>query len=149
MKMIDCSTLYLPFLCKELAYHPTVLAQCITCVEDGGKPIAGAIYDGFNEMSINAHIWIKEDKMPSRAWYGAIFDYPFNRLGVYKIVGQVNSSNQGASKLDKHFGFVEEARVSCYSKDGDLILYTMTRDQCRILNSPAWSKVANLVGRAA
>lgn len=148
MKYIDCTTLYLPFLCHALGYHPTVLAQCITCVEDG-KPVAGVVYDGYNERSIAAHIWVDAERRPSREWYAAIFDYPFKRLGVEKIVGQVNSNNEDATKLDEHFGFVEEGRIKNFSPDGDLILYTMTIEQCKILNSPRWAKVVGVIGRAA
>jgi gamma-glutamylcyclotransferase (GGCT)/AIG2-like uncharacterized protein YtfP len=148
MKTIDCTTLYLPFLCKALNYTPTVLAQCITCVDDG-VPVAGVIYDCYNTVIIAAHIWIDTDRKPSRAWYAAIFDYPFNRLQVRKVVGQVASDNEDATKLDEHFGFVEEARVKDYSTDGDLIIYTMTKEQCRVLNSPSWTKVVDMVRRVA
>jgi RimJ/RimL family protein N-acetyltransferase len=144
MKTVDCSPIFLPFLCKQLAYVPTAYAQCIICIHDG-KAIAGVIYDNYNEVSVGAHIWIGADSMPSREWYAAIFDYPFNQLGVKKLVGQVPSSNSAASKLDKHFGFTEEARITDYSHDGDLILYTMTKDECKVLNDPKWSRVvANL-----
>lgn len=144
MKAIDCSTLYLPFLCKALNYRPTECAQCITCVDDG-KPVAGAIYDGYNELTISAHIWIDAERMPSKEWYACIMDYPFNKLGVQKLVGQVASGNAEARALDEHFGFVEEARVKDFSHDGDLIIYTMTREQCRILNAPIWQRVLKRV----
>lgn len=148
MKAIDCSTLYLPFLCKALNYYPTRLAQCIVCVEDG-KPIAGAIYDCYNQLSITAHIWTDPENVPMREWYAAIFDYPFNRLGVKQIVGQVAGNNVEAQKLDEHFGFVEAGRIKEYSEDGDLILYVMTRENCTILNSERWAKVVEIVKRVA
>jgi hypothetical protein len=148
VKQIDCTTLFLPFLCRQLGYVPTVLAQCITCVEES-TPIAGAVYDNYMGLSISAHIWVCKGRAPSREWMAAIFDYPFNRLGVGKILGQVTSNNDAARKLDTHFGFVEEARITDYSDDGDMIIYTMTRAQCRVLNSPAWSRVTQKVARAA
>lgn len=148
MKRIDCTNLFLPFLCRELNYLPTPFAQCITCTENG-VPVAGVIYDGFNQVSIGAHIWISKEKRPSKEWYVAIFDYPFNRLCITKLVGQVPSSKEEAVRLDQHFGFVEEARVKDYSKDGDLIIYTMTKDQCRILNSEKWSNVVSFIRRVA
>lgn len=149
MKHIDCTTLYLPFLCKALGYHPTVLAQCITCIDDDGKPIAGVVYDGYNEVSISAHIWMDAERRPSREWFVAIFDYPFNRLCVQKLVGQVNSTNLEAIALDEHFGFTEEGRIKNYSHDGDLIIYTMVKAECIILNSPKWFKIVERVGRVA
>ena len=148
MKEIDSSQTFLPFLCIQLGYHPTVLAQCIVCVENG-KPIAGVIYDHYNSVSVQAHIWVAEGAVPSREWYVAIFDYPFNRLEVRKIVGQVQQDNELAQKLDEHFGFVLEARVTDFSAHGDLLMYTMTRDQCLVLNSPLWRKVAEKIKRIA
>lgn len=148
MKIIDCSTMYLPFLCKQLGYFPTVLAQCITCTENG-EPLAGVVYDAYNGVIIDAHIWIGSGHTPSREWYVAIFDYAFNRLKVKKVVGQVNETNNSALKLDRHFGFVEEARIKDYSDAGDLIFYTMTLEQCRVLNSPKWAKVVDLIARVA
>ena len=136
MKSIDCTTLYFPFLCKALNYYPTRLAQCIVCVDATGKPVSGAIYDAYNSVSVTAHIWIDAEETPSKEWYAAIFDYPFNRLGVKKLIGQVAGNN-------------EEARVKDFSEDGDLIIYSMTKEQSRILNSPKWTRVVDLVRRAA
>lgn len=146
MKQIDCSSLYLPILCKNVLYCPSTMAQCIVCVEDG-TPIAGVVYDGYNGQVITAHIWV--EKTPSREWLAAIFDYPFNKLGVHKIIGEVNSSNNSAAKLDEHFGFRLEGVIKSYFEgDSDLMIYTMTKDQCRILNSPKWSKIAKIVEAA-
>lgn len=145
---VDGTTLYLQFLAQQLDYLPSVHAQCITCVTETG-PIAGVLYDTYNGVTIAAHIWIKKGAVPSRYWYAAIFDYPFNRLNISKLVGHVAGSNAAAMELDRHFGFIEEARIKDYSPQGDLVLYTMTRDQCRILNSPAWAKSVESVRRVA
>jgi len=146
MKVVDCSNLYLPFHCKKLGYYPSRWANCITCTDDHGKPLAGVVYDGYNGRTVNAHIWV--GGRPSKEWYAAIFDYPFNRLMVEKIVGQVNGSNTEAQKLDLHLGFVEEARIAGYSDEGDLIMYTMTPDQCRVLTSSLWIKTLRIVEAA-
>lgn len=147
MRTIDCSNLYLPFLCHKLAYSPTALAQSIVYIGDG-KPLAGVVYDNYNGSSVSAHIWIAEGVVPSRTWLAAIFDYPFRRLGVRKIVGQVDSKNSKALRLDERFGFVEEARIKGFFADSDLVLYTLTEADCRVLNSPRWGKVVDLVSRA-
>lgn len=148
MKTIDCTPLYLPVLCRVLDYMPSPWVQCITCVEDG-RAIAGALYDGYNTASVSAHIWIEDQCKPSKEWMAAIFDYPFNRLGVKKIIGQVNTKNIEAVKLDEHFGFVLEGRIADFFEDGDLLMYTMTREQCRILNSPLWEPVMDRIRRIA
>lgn len=147
MKSVDCSPMYMPFMCGVLQYSPTSYAQTIVCLDDG-LPIAGVIYDCYNTVGITAHLWIAEGKVPSREWYCAIFDYPFNRLKVKKISGQVASGNRAACELDEHMGFVKEAVIKDYVRDGDLIIYTMTREQCKILNSPLWKSALKKVEAA-
>lgn len=147
MKLI-CHTGYLPLLAKALEYNPSHLAQCIMCVDELGKPVAGVIYDGYNGQSVHCHIWMDAERRPSKIWMAAIFDWPFNRLGAKKLIGQVRSSNLEARKLDEHFGFKLEAVVSDYYEDhSSLFVYTLTRDNCLVLNSPKWQKTLELVSR--
>ena len=144
MKYISCSTTYLPLLCKALGFVCGPLAQCVVCTDENSTPIAGVLFDGYNGAVIQAHIWI--DEVPSREWYAAIFDYPFNQLGVKKIVGQVKSSNLEARRLDMNLGFELEAQIADYYEDGSsLMVYTMDRSQCKILNSPKWARVVKKV----
>jgi len=146
--MIDCTTMFLPTVCRELGLSPTSLAQCIICLEDG-KPIAGVVYEGYNTYTVSAHIWIKEGKKPTKEWFAAIFDYPFNKLEVNKIMGQVFSKNEKARKLDEHLGFKLEATIKDYCPDGDLLMYTMTRENCRVLNNPLWGGALTLLKEAS
>lgn len=136
---------YIPILCRHLDYSPTAMATCIVCADAKTlAPVAGVIFDGYNGAIIHAHIWV--GGMPSREWIAAIFDYPFNRCNVVKIIGQVCSENVQAVKLDEHFGFQLEAKIEEYYPGGfDLLVYTMTREQCRVLTSAAWRKVADRV----
>jgi len=132
-------------MCQEIGLMPTPLAQCIMCLRDG-IAIAGAIFEGYNTYTIQTHIWIKDGCITEKEWYAAIFDYPFNQLQVNKLIGQVSSKNEKACKLDEHFGFEVEAVIKDHSPDGDLLLYTLPRDKCRILNSPKWQRVLKVVG---
>jgi RimJ/RimL family protein N-acetyltransferase len=98
---------------------------------------------------MTAHIWIEYGRAPSRAWYAIIFDYPFNQLKVKKLIGKVAEDNEDAVKLDEHFGFVLEATVHDYSPSGALKIYTMVREQCRILNSPLWARTVARVAKCS
>jgi len=148
--IVHCSTMHLPFLGHMLQYQYSPKAVCICCVEaETGKPLAGVIYDAYNGAIVMAHIWVEDLFTPSRDWIAAIFDYPFNQLGVKKIIGQVNSSNAEAIKLDEHFGFELECEVKEFYETGaSLLVYSMNRSQCRVLNSPLWAKVIERVSRA-
>lgn len=145
MKSIHCSTMAIPLLAKALGVNPSNVAQAITCIEDG-MVIAGVIYDCYNGASVQAHIWIDADHKPSKEWYVAIFDYPFNQLRVTKIMGQVKGNNSEARALDEHFGFILEAVIEDFYEEGEpLRIYSMRKEQCRVLNSPTWRKIVQRV----
>ncbi len=63
----------------------------------------------------------------------AAFDFAFTALKVKKLVGIVDSANEKAMRYDKHLGFVEEHRMPGMHMEGDLVVFGMTRDQCKYL----------------
>ena len=81
-------------------------------------------------------------------WLAAIFDYPYNVCDVDKIIAPVASTNAKALKLVRNMGFTEEARIADASPDGDLVLMTMTRDQCRFLGDRYGQKIAETTAAA-
>jgi len=97
--------------------------------ETDGVLTAGVLYDMFNGRSICMHVAI--EKPVTRNYTRTCFDYPFNQLKVNKVLGLVDSTNAAALRFDKHLGFVEEARIEGAGKTGDLVILTMTRQQCR------------------
>lgn len=93
--------------------------------------IAGVIYENWNRASIFCHIAI-EGRL-TKAYLRAIFDYPFNKCNVKKIIVPVVSNHVKSIKLVTNMGFTEEARIVDGSQDGDIIFLTMTRENCRFL----------------
>ena len=100
-------------------------------LEVEGQIVSGTVYEGINEASIVLHTALTIITRPL-LWY--TFDYPFNQLCVQKLIGPVASTNQKARRLDEHLGFVLEATLKDAAPGGDLLIYTMTREQCRWLN---------------
>lgn len=106
--------------------------HCISRVEHG-ELLGGVIFTGYKVASIGLHAagfaprWLDRDML----WM--TFHYPFEQLGVQKIVATIPTSNQKAVLFDRKLGFVEEARIKDLFPDGDLLIMTMTRDQCRWL----------------
>lgn len=110
-------------------------------LEIDGKLVAGTSYEGFNGQSIMLHVAILPGIYLPRDYIFACFDYPFNQLGAKKLIGTVPASNEAALRFDLQLGFTPEATLKDVLPDGDLLLLTMTRDQCR------WLKLGDRYGK--
>lgn len=93
--------------------------------------IAGVIYENWNGASVVCHIAIEGPMTP--AYLAAIFDYPFNRLGVQKIIVPVAESNLQSIDFVIKLGFNKEAQLLDAHPDGSLLLFTMNREQCKFI----------------
>ena len=96
-----------------------------------GKIVAGVMYEEFTEASIHATIVIEPGTTMTKSFFHKIFDYPFNQLGVDKIIVQANTSNAESVDLAKRLGFTEEGMIKGAYLDGDRIILTMTKDECK------------------
>lgn len=105
--------------------------KCIGLEKDG-QLIAGVMYEGWNGASIHAHIAIQGRINREFLWY--IFYYPFVQAGVNVIIGLVSEDNKKAQAFDEHLGFTLHSRLPKGHPSGDLLIYTMTKDQCKWLN---------------
>lgn len=94
-----------------------------------GKITAGVVYDHYTFASIAATIAV--EGTINRQFLRAIFDYPFNQLGVKKIVAYVAESNLRSIRFLRKAGFKREAALKDIYEDGDMYVYMMTRVQCR------------------
>lgn len=101
-------------------------------LETNGKLVAVAGFDSYNGASMQVHLAITGRL--TRKFIRHVYNYAFNTAKVYKLVGLVSSTNEKALKFDFHSGFVEEGRVVGGYPDGDIVILTMTRKQCRYLD---------------
>jgi hypothetical protein len=106
-------------------------STCIGLLDEDGNVVAGVWYEAYTKTSIITHIAV-EGRM-SKKFLSVIFDYPFVQLGVDKLIGPTNSSNENAMRFIQKLGFVEEARIKDAFPDGDMVLFTMTKSKCRFL----------------
>lgn len=105
-------------------------------LEKDGVLIAGVLFDNCNGRSVQMHVASDGTRRWMTREYLAIsFDYPFNQLKVKKIVGLVDSANTDAQRFDMALGFQHEATLKDAGRQGDLLLLTMTREQCRFLDA--------------
>lgn len=100
---------------------------------ENGQLIAGVLYEGFNGASVHMHVASIGKRWMTKEYLWMCFHYPFEQLKVKKIIGIVGSGNKPAIAFDEHLGFKLEYSIQDAHKDGALLVYTMTRDQCRFL----------------
>ena len=89
-------------------------------------------YTAFIGKTCQMHVVnITEHATPRNLLFAA-FDYPFNYLGVEKVIGIVNSNNERAMKYDQKLGFKEVQRFKGMHDDGgDIVLFAMDKTDCR------------------
>jgi hypothetical protein len=124
-------------------FNPAV-DMCIARIEKG-ELYGGVIYTAYTKASMNIHMagfrpnWCNKDML----WVA--FHYPFVQLGVKKLFGQVGVHKPEILKIDLQLGFKEEARIKDVYPEGDMVLLSMYREDCK------WLSITpkNLVSRAS
>jgi RimJ/RimL family protein N-acetyltransferase len=144
--VIDYSNKFLMFVCGKVSLIPSPIAQCITLLNSDGVPVAGAVYDNYNTVSVALHLWV--DK-PNREFMAAVVDYPFNKLGVKKVINCIMAHNTKSRRLAESFGARLEHIFVDTDPTGDICIYTTTKAQCTILNSPKWARVVSIFEEAS
>jgi RimJ/RimL family protein N-acetyltransferase len=117
------------------SFNPLV-DRCITRVSrNGDELLGGVVYRDWTGIggSIAMHVASFREGWINRTLLWICFDYPFNQLKVKKIFGQVPEWNTKAYEFDKHLGFQDEAVIQDVYPQGNMMLLSMTRDQCRFL----------------
>lgn len=108
--------------------------QVIARQAANGKLLAGVIYDGYTGVSIRCHIASFSPNWLSKDYLWTIFDYPFTQCGVRKIIVQIKETNLKSLEFVSHLGFKEEVRIKDVFPEGDCVVMSMYRDQCRWLD---------------
>lgn len=104
--------------------------KCIGLQNSRGELVAGVLYDYYNGASVYMHTAV--DRI-TREYVRVCFDYPFNQLRCNVVIGLVPEGNAKARRFDEHLGFVLNSRIPHADPTGDLLVYTMNREQCRWL----------------
>ena len=115
--------------------HP--LPEETVCIgqEIDGNLVAVVGFASFMPNACQMHIGaVDEVNWMSRDLLWAAFDYPFNKLGVKVILGQINADNESALRLNRHLGFKVVAEIADAHMDGDLVIMAMRREDCRFLD---------------
>lgn len=96
----------------------------------------GVLYHSYTGIggSVTIHMAGNGRHWASRDFLWAVFDYAFGQLFVTKVFGPVPSDNLHAIDVDLRLGFVVEAVLRGTYHDGDTLIFSMVRNQCKWLN---------------
>lgn len=107
----------------------------INCIglEKDGELIAVTGYNYFNGKSCHVHFSIKQGAYPTKDYVWFVHYYPFVQLGLDVMIAYMAESNHKILRLAKHLGYEEKARLKAVHEDGDVLIFTMTKENCRFL----------------
>lgn len=107
--------------------------HAIGLVSDTNDVLAGVVFEDYTGACVSLHIAIAHPNVPLRKLITATAEYAFNQLGVKKVIGLVPSDNKAALALDLRLGFSPEAILKGIYPTADLVVLSMTREECRFL----------------
>ena len=99
--------------------------------------VAGVVFSDFNGVNVNMHVASDGTRRwMTREYLWTCFDYPFNQAKVKRITGLVGEGNRVSQRFNEHLGFTLEATLEGAHPTGSLLIYRMTRADCRFLREP-------------
>lgn len=100
-------------------------------LEIDGCLVAATIYEHFTGYDIDMSLTVAKRATP--AFVRACFEYPFNQLGCLRVSCEVASKNKASKELARRLGFKLEGFKREAIPDDTLLLYGMTKSECRWL----------------
>jgi RimJ/RimL family protein N-acetyltransferase len=102
-------------------------------LERGGELTAGIVYEAISATNVWCHIAAKPGGHSMNAEFiRAIFNYPFDQLGLRRMSAFVDPRNTAVIRFMEHLGFKREAVLSEAADDGgDMAIYVMKRMECK------------------
>ena len=105
---------------------------CLGQVIDG-ELRAVAVFCEFQGNMCTFHLCGTGSHWMSKEFLWAMFDYPFEKLGLKVILAVIAGNNEKSLRLSRKLGFKELAKIPDAIDDGGLVIFTMRPDDCRWL----------------
>ena len=115
----------------ELYHTPDLV--CIGRRDSMGKILGVVGFESYNGASVMMHV-AGEGHWLSKDFLGAMFHYPFSICKVNVVIAPVASTNTKALRLNEKVGFTREHAIEDGHPDGDLVIMTMRKTQCKFLH---------------
>jgi RimJ/RimL family protein N-acetyltransferase len=94
-----------------------------------GEIVCGAAFTDYNGININMHIAKLDGETFPPTFIAAIFDYPFNQVGVRRMTGLIPESNAASIAFAERVGGVREGVLRDGARDGNLVIYGLLRSE--------------------
>lgn len=107
---------------------------CFANVTDVGKVLGGVLFTNYEYASVQIHVAGFDDRWLSRHLLFTAFDFAFNELKVVKILAMMKSTNKKALAFNRNLGFIDEAVIADVFVDADMVIRSMTKEQCKFLD---------------
>lgn len=134
--LVGCDAVFGPWMAEKLDtnWHPgrghiVGLGDVTT-----GTMVAGAWFESFNGSSVMCHFATDGKNRLNREFLWFISYYPFEQLKVRKVICPIEETNLASRKWVEKFGFTLEATLKDAAPKGDLLIYTLVKDQCKWLH---------------
>jgi len=111
-------------------------AKFIGQVKDD-QVVAVVAYYAFLPNACSMHIGSVGEHWMSKDLLWACFDYPFNKLEKKVILATLDAANEEAVRLNRHLGFQDKCVINDAHENGDLLIMTMKREDCKWLSLKA------------
>lgn len=117
---------------KAGSIYNAAVDKCVARIEKG-ELYGGVIFSGYTGASMNIHMAGFRPNWCNRDMVWVAFHYPFVQLGVKKLFGQVGLHKPEVIAIDRRLGFKQEAIIKDVYPEGDMILLSMYREDCKWL----------------
>jgi RimJ/RimL family protein N-acetyltransferase len=93
----------------------------------------GVVFYSYNYANIWMHSASESKYWLSKEYLKYMFEHAFVTCGVKRITGFVDENNTHARKFNEHIGFELETKLKEASPSGDVLVYTMWKENCKWL----------------
>lgn len=132
----DSSCAAVKFMGYMLGVDDIEHSSALVCV--ASVPVAGVIFTRDKLGSATIGIWVGDASRVPRTWGHAVFNYAFNVLGLERLTSIARADNVASINMTEKVGF----RLVDKSPDGTTHSYEMAKEDCWMLKSNKWGRVA-------
>ena len=100
-------------------------------LERDGELVAVTGYNNFTDKSCHVHFCLDKGVVVPKRYLWFVHYYPFVQAGLDVLIAIMPQANDNIIKLAQHLGY----SLRVWLDEAELMLYTMTKKECRFLRN--------------